>query len=87
MDDEYFHEMNICLSQMKSRSAHTVVITDCLTKLSKDKIDEYIEIPHVKHLTSVLTVLAYQKISNEICILKDITPDKPRNLAKTVTVG
>lgn len=87
LDDDHFNEMEICLSQVKSRFAHTVVITDCLNKLSKDKIDEYIEIPHVKHLTSILSVLPFQKISNEVCLLKDITPDKPRNLAKTVTVG
>lgn len=47
LDDEYLHEMEICLGEVKSRNAHTVVITDCLNKLSKDKINEYIEIPHV----------------------------------------
>ncbi len=87
LDDEYLHEMEICLSEVKSRNAHTLVITDCLNKLSKDKINEYIEIPHVNHLTSILSVLPFQKISDEICLLKGITPDKPRNLAKTVTVG
>lgn len=87
LDDEYLHEMEICLSEVKSRNAHTLVITDCLNKLSKDKIDECIEVPHVKHLTSVLCVIPFQKLSSEICLLNSITPDKPRNLAKTVTVG
>lgn len=87
LDDENLHEMEICLSEVKSRGAHTLVITDCLNKLSKEKVNESLEIPHVKHLTSILCVLPFQKLSNEICLLNNITPDKPRNLAKTVTVG
>lgn len=79
--------MEICLSEVKSRNAHTVVITDCINKLRKEQINEYIEIPHINHLTAILGVLPYQKISDEICLLKGISPDKPRNLAKTVTVG
>jgi hypothetical protein len=33
-----------------------------------------------------MCVFGFQKIANHICKLKDINPDKPRNLAKTVTV-
>jgi glucosamine--fructose-6-phosphate aminotransferase (isomerizing) len=33
-DDEYFNDMHLALSEVKSRQAHTIVITDC-----PDKID------------------------------------------------
>ena len=76
------YEMKICSQEMHILGHYLLP-----NKLSKDKINEYIEIPHINHLTSVLSVLPFQKISDEICLLKGITPDKPRNLAKTVTVG
>lgn len=29
LDDEYLHDMNLCLSEVHSRGALTVIITDC----------------------------------------------------------
>lgn len=39
LDDEHFDEMDTCLSEVKSRHAYTVVITDCYNKLNHEKID------------------------------------------------
>jgi len=39
MDDEYLNDMILALSEVKSRHAYTVVITNCLDKLDKSKID------------------------------------------------
>ena len=85
--DEYLNDMQLTLSEMHSRNAHTIVITDCLNKLDKNKIDQSIELINIKYLTPLISIIVFQKLSLEICLLNDINPDKPRNLAKTVTVG
>lgn len=87
LDDEHFHDMELALSEVKSRCAYTIVITDCAHRLTKSKCDHIIEIPSLHWLTPLLGVVVFQKLANEICVLKDVNPDKPRNLAKTVTVG
>jgi len=86
LDDEFFHEMNLALSEVESRGALTIVITDCLSKLNKSKIDYAVEIPNIGLMTPILSVLPFQKITSEICVLLERNPDKPRNLAKCVTV-
>lgn len=85
-DDEYIEDMNLTLSEMKANKAFTIVITHCLNKLSTQKIDFAIEVPALGVLTSMLGILPIQKICLEISKIKEITIDKPRNLAKTVTV-
>jgi glucosamine--fructose-6-phosphate aminotransferase (isomerizing) len=87
LDDEHFHDMELALSEVKSRNAHTIVITDCSERLTQSKCDHIIEIPSLKWLTPLLGVVVFQKLANEICIINNVDPDKPRNLAKTVTVG
>lgn len=82
LDDEYFHDMELALSEVKSRRAHTTVITDCYYKLTKNKIDEFIEIPSVQYLTPLLCVIPFQMLAYELTLLKNDNPDKPRNIAK-----
>lgn len=82
LDDEYFHDMELALSEVKSRRAHTTVITDCYHKLTKGKINEYIEIPTVPYLTALLTIVPFQMLTYELCLLKNDNPDKPQNVAK-----
>lgn len=38
-EDEHLKEMELALSEVKSRAAHTMVITDCLDLLDASKID------------------------------------------------
>lgn len=44
LDDENFHEMQLALSEVHSRGAYTIVITNCVDKLASDKIDAHISI-------------------------------------------
>jgi len=44
LDDEHLKDMNLCLSEVKSRGALTVIITDCKEKITLDKSDFVIEI-------------------------------------------
>jgi len=59
LDDEFFHEMNLALSEVESRGALTIVITDCLSKLNKAKIDYAVEIPNIGLMTPILSVLPF----------------------------
>lgn len=86
LDDDYVEDMNLTLSEMKANKAYTIVITHCLNKLSSLKIDFSIEIPNLGYFTPMLGILPIQKTSLYIADMKGINVDKPRNLAKTVTV-
>jgi glucosamine--fructose-6-phosphate aminotransferase (isomerizing) len=49
-------------------------------------VDHFIEVPRLRILSSLLCLIPLQLLANEISVCLDINPDKPRNLAKTVTV-
>ena len=85
-DDEYMNDMQLTLSEMKANKAYTIVITDAARKINSAKVDFLIEVSHLGCLTGLLSILAIQKLSYYIALKKDINMDKPRNLAKTVTV-
>ena len=100
MDNETYSSSMNAVDQMYSRNAYVVLITDCKEKIdenSKKKIEEnpswkpnyhyLIEVPRVKHMSFLLTLIPMQILVEEIAKLKGINPDMPRNLAKTVTVG
>lgn len=57
LDDEYFHEMELALSEVKSRNATSVVITDCPNKLETEKVDFVIPITNIGIITPILAVL------------------------------
>ncbi len=54
LDDNNKSEMENALSQVKSRKAYTIVITDCLHKLDIKKIDQYCTINNLKVLILLL---------------------------------
>lgn len=39
LDDDNFQDMNLALSEVNSRGAYTIVITNCLSKLPTNKVD------------------------------------------------
>lgn len=87
LDDSRLHEMSLALSEVHSRDALTIVITDCLHKIDSSKVHLSIEIVSLAELTPLVSVIPFQVLSLQLARLKGINPDKPRNLAKTVTVG
>jgi glucosamine--fructose-6-phosphate aminotransferase (isomerizing) len=91
LNDSTYTDMQHALTEVKANHAHTIVITDCPEKLPKAKtssplVDDLIIIPHLGVLTPLLAVLPLQKIGYKLALLRNLNPDKPRNLAKTVTV-
>ena len=72
------------IEEVKSRGAKTIVITNDDTIKNYDYIT-YIPKVH-KMLQPLLTVLPLQLISYEVARLRNCDIDKPKNLAKSVTV-
>ncbi|MCF0242255.1 MAG: glutamine--fructose-6-phosphate transaminase (isomerizing) [Treponema sp.] len=73
--------------EVKSRGAATFVITQDTGSSFEGKVDEKFQIPMVSNiLASLTTVIPSQLFSYYCAILKGYDPDKPRNLAKSVTV-
>ncbi|MDY2883607.1 MAG: glutamine--fructose-6-phosphate aminotransferase, partial [Romboutsia timonensis] len=66
------------------RGAKTIIITN--QKLNKD-FDYIISIPEIdKYLSPILSVIPLQLLSYYIAKKRNLDVDKPRNLAKSVTV-
>lgn len=58
-DDEYFHDMHTTLHEVKARNACTIVITNCLHRIEKSKVDYSIEITDAKELNPLVSILAF----------------------------
>jgi glucosamine--fructose-6-phosphate aminotransferase (isomerizing) len=86
LNDEYFDNMIHALNQVKGRNATTFVITDCANKIDSRLVDKFIHIPSCGMLTPLLSVLPIQLITYETAIMKGVDPDRPRHLAKEITV-
>ncbi len=85
LDDEHAKTMVINAHEIESRGGKMVYITnnmDLLNGLTGDMI----KIPSNGPLTALLAVVPLQFLAYEMSIAKGIDPDKPRNLAKAVTV-
>ena len=78
--------MSQTLSQVKARDAFTIVISDCLEELDSKKINVGISIPSAGWLTPLLAIFPLQLLSYELAVNRGLNPDKPRHLAKEVTV-
>ena len=85
MTDEKLLEKSISnVQEVISRGAKTIVITN--QNIDKD-FDYIIKIPKInKYLSPILSVIPLQLLSYYISKEKGLDVDKPRNLAKSVTV-
>ena len=73
--------------EVKARGASVLVITQDTGDAFKGKADEIFQIPECSSTeASLLTIIPAQLFAYYCAILKGFDPDKPRNLAKSVTV-
>lgn len=73
--------------EVKSRGAFTITVCKEGTEFSEGVMDEVIEVPVLEDiLMPMLTVIPLQLIAYYTTVLKGFNVDKPRNLAKSVTV-
>jgi glutamine---fructose-6-phosphate transaminase (isomerizing) len=78
--------MQIAAAEVHGRGGHTIIITDKPSLAQASFSDDVIVIPTNGPLTALLAIVPLQFLAYEIAILRGIDPDKPRNLAKAVTV-
>lgn len=73
--------------EVRTRGANVLVITQDETDSFRNKVDEEFQIPPVSDtLSSLLTIIPAQLFAYYCAVLRGFDPDKPRNLAKSVTV-
>lgn len=86
-DDDIASKTISNVKEVKARGANVILITTKEFNEDKEVYDEKIVIPKVNYLLQpLLAVIPLQMISYELAKLKDCSIDKPRNLAKSVTV-
>jgi glucosamine--fructose-6-phosphate aminotransferase (isomerizing) len=74
------------LFEVKSRGAKVLLITN-QENVDKKTYDELIYLPYKSDFyLPLISIIPIQLLSYHISMQKGINPDKPRNLAKAVTV-
>ena len=86
-EPELYEKIGSNMVEVKSRGATVLVITKDKTGAFSGKADEIFQIPDCSStLASLLTVIPTQLFAYYCAIQRGYDPDKPRNLAKSVTV-
>lgn len=84
--DELYLKTISNAKEVKARGAYVILVTD-KEVINEGVYDELISIPKVtEELRPILTIIPLQLISYEVAKLRDNDIDKPKNLAKSVTV-
>lgn len=81
-EDETKEEVLSSAAQLKARGGKIIGIAPFYS----DEFDEYIKTPNVKELTIFGNIIVGQLLGYYLGISRGADPDKPRNLAKSVTV-
>ncbi|MEK7632235.1 MAG: glutamine--fructose-6-phosphate transaminase (isomerizing) [Patescibacteria group bacterium] len=84
-DDQHGQLMRTAAEEVRARGARTIIITDN-PKLAERVATETIIVPKNGALTGLVANIPMQILAYELAVLKGINPDRPRNLAKAVTV-
>jgi len=85
--DELFEKMLSNIKEVKARGATVIAIAKEGNEKIKEVSDEVFYIPNISDaLTSILTVIPLQMFAYYCAVDKGCDVDKPRNLAKSVTV-
>lgn len=83
-DNEHTTKVNNCIEEVHLRNSPLVGIVNSAKYSSK--YTHVIRVPNNKPFAGLLSAIPLQLISYELALLKGHNPDKPRNLAKVVTV-
>ena len=85
--DRYFEKTISNMQEVIARGGKVLLITNEEKNIISENIRFTLEVPKTdSHLTSFLTTIPLQLLSYHIASLKNLDIDKPRNLAKSVTV-
>lgn len=85
-EDSVFEKTRSNMEELRARRGPLIGVTDTPEKISQ-LVDEIIVVPKVREeLQPILTVIPMQLLAYEMAVQRQLDPDKPRNLAKSVTV-
>lgn len=85
---EYLFEKSISnIKEVKARGAHVISITQEKNSIINEVSDKVIFIPNTHELIAGITsIVPLQLLAYHVSVLRGLDVDKPRNLAKSVTV-
>jgi glucosamine--fructose-6-phosphate aminotransferase (isomerizing) len=74
--------------EIRGRETNLFIITNSQNVVNELKLkhNEYILLINLDYYNEILYIITLQKLAYELSISKNINPDKPRNLAKVVSV-
>lgn len=81
-NDETKRDMESNTMELKSRGAYIIGIAPDNSKL----FDEWIQVPDLGIASPIASIIPIQLLAYHLAVLRGNDPDKPRNLAKSVTV-
>ena len=85
--EDLFEKMVSNMEEVKARGAYVIAVAQEKNKEVEKAADKVIYIPNVDDmLSSILSVLPLQLLSYYVAVQRGCDVDKPRNLAKSVTV-
>jgi glucosamine--fructose-6-phosphate aminotransferase (isomerizing) len=85
--DEHYNKIINNLLEIKARNGKIIAVTDSQDTQIKQEADDIINIPSCSALLyPFLTVIPLQLFAYHVALLRGTNIDKPRNLAKSVTV-
>ena len=85
-NDSVFKKSLVNSHEIKARNGKVLAITN--KKMAVDLADDVIFVPEtIEYLSPLLTTIPLQLFSYYMALKLGRNPDKPRNLAKTVTVN
>jgi len=86
-DDEWKEHMLGNIEEMKARGAYTIGIIPEESSTIEERLDKSIKMPRINPYASAIAyIIPLQLFAYYAAVAKGYDPDKPRNLAKTVTV-
>ena len=85
MDQTHRAKTLNCYQEVSSRNAPVLIITNDIS-ISLEVSCDIIYVPENKSYSSLLGIIPIQLLAYHLSINKGINPDKPKNLAKVVTV-
>ena len=85
--DRYFEKTISNMQEVIARGGKVILITNEVNKIVSENVRFTLEIPKTnEHLTPFLMTIPLQLLAYHVASLKNCDIDKPRNLAKSVTV-
>jgi glucosamine--fructose-6-phosphate aminotransferase (isomerizing) len=86
-DDEVFQKVRSNMQEVKARGGRIIAVTSETVPTLRPLVDHELRVPAARALLSpVLTSIPLQLLAYHIAVLRGCDVDRPRNLAKSVTV-